>query len=152
MSSPRSGQGNFGRSFRDPPELVGDVTGRLRSRVGIFGKALLHDGQILLRRGGVGGIRDVDSVEELRQAEIEKLHAGAREHDVCGLQVAVHDPRAVRSVETVPDLHPVLERLLQWQRAFLQPFRERLTLDVLHHEERDAVLFSDVVECKRWDG
>jgi hypothetical protein len=46
-----------------------------------------------------------------RDAEIEQLGAAARQHHVGGLQIAMHDPGAVREVEGFGDLDGPVERL-----------------------------------------
>ena len=48
--------------------------------------------------------------------------------------------------EATGDLNPVLKRLIERQRSLRQPLRERLPLEVLHHQEVDAVLCANVVE------
>ena len=53
----------------------------------------------------------------LREAEVEQLHAGLRQHHVGGLQVPVHDPLPMGLVQRVRDLDPVPQRLLQRQRT-----------------------------------
>ena len=56
------------------------------------------------------------------------------------------DPLPVRPVEGVRDLKAVPEHLIERERPFHQPIRQRLPLEVLHDEELDAVLVPDVVE------
>ncbi len=52
----------------------------------------------------------------------------------------------MRLVQPTRDLNPVLERLVERQRAFFQPLGQGLALDVLHDEVVDAVLAPHVVE------
>ena len=80
------------------------------------------------------------------QAEIQKFHARLREHDVAGLQIPMNDPSPVRLVQPVRDLNPILQGLLELQRSFLEPFGQRVALDVLHHDEVDTVLLTHIVE------
>ena len=72
--------------------------------------------------------------EGLRQAEIEQLRAVLREHDVRGLQVAMDDAGTMRRSESIGQLYRTLQRVVQRQPAVRQPLRQRLALDVLHHE------------------
>ncbi len=51
-------------------------------------------------------------------------------------------------VQSVRDLNSVFQRLVEWQRSFLQPLRQRLALDVLHVDEIDTVLLADVGASK----
>ena len=76
---------------------------------------------------------------DAREAEIQQLGAAARQHDVAGLEIPVHQPLAVRSVERVRDLDADLEQLGRRQRPALEPGGERLALDQLHHQEVRAV-------------
>ena len=83
------------------------------------------------------GAVDSKSVRDLRESEIENLHAALGAQDVAGLQVAVDDALFVRGVERVQDLPGQFERLSERHRS-VQP----LALDVLH----DEVVGADVVE------
>jgi hypothetical protein len=59
---------------------------------------------------------------------------------------AVRHAFAVGLVQGVRHLDGVLEHLLQRERTFRQPLGQRFALQVLHHQEIDSVLMSDVVE------
>ena len=82
------------------------------------------------------------------QPKVQKLHARLGEHRVTGLDVSVNDPHSVRLVETVRNLNSVFEHLIERQGTLLQPSRQCLSLDVLHHEVIDAVLLAHVVEVQ----
>ena len=58
----------------------------------------------------------------------------------------MHDPLPVRLVQRVRNLDGDLERLIQRQRALLQPLGQRLALQLLHDQEVDPVLVADVVQ------
>src|SRR5207245_4740767 len=68
------------------------------------------------------------------------------EHDVAGCQIAVSDPLAVSLVQRVSNLDGVAQHLLKWQRAFLQPFCQRLAFHVFHHQIVGSAVLADVVE------
>ena len=84
---------------------------------------------------------------QLGQTEVEKLHAVASQHDVAGLQIAVHDAASMRVVQGIgdPDGGPQGER--QRQRAVLQPPREGHAVEILHHQEDRRTVLADVMEC-----
>ena len=56
------------------------------------------------------------------------------------------DARTVRPVERRRDLDRRLERLVDRESALRQPIRQRLALEILHDEERGAVLLAHVVQ------
>ena len=58
----------------------------------------------------------------------------------------MRDAAPVRSVERVRDLTCVLKGLGERQRAALQPSRQRLTFEVLHHEERQPLVLAYVIQ------
>src|SRR5262245_63003579 len=89
----------------------------------------------------------------LRQAEVEDLDlALGRDADVRGLQVAVNDARFVRGLEAFGDLPAEVDRLVERQRAALQPLLERLALDELEDEEArvaDLIDAEDLRDVRR---
>jgi hypothetical protein len=84
------------------------------------------------------------------QTEVQELRSRGRRHHVAGLEVAVDDTVLVGGRKGVGDLRSDLERLGQGERPLLQRLGERLAAQVLHHEERLALLLPDVVQ--RADG
>ena len=83
---------------------------------------------------------------QFRQTEIEQLRAGLRQHDVAGLQIAVRYAFSVRLVQRIGNLDRVLQHLLQRQRTFHEPLRERLAFQIFHHQIIGPVLLADVVK------
>ena len=68
----------------------------------------------MLRRGRLLSPGRVErSLKCPGQAEVEQFDAGLCQHHVCGLQVPVHDALPVCLVQSVGDLDPVPERLLE---------------------------------------
>ena len=53
---------------------------------------------------------------------------------------------AMGGVQGIGDLAAVAQHLIERQRSPLQPLRQRLSLEVFHDEEVDAVVTADVVE------
>jgi len=92
-------------------------------------------------RGGAG-----ESDCGLREAEVQELGAGFGEHDVAGLQIAVHDAAAVSFVERVGDFGANFQNLFRGKLAFDKTVGEALALDALHDQEISAVLRADVKE------
>jgi hypothetical protein len=58
----------------------------------------------------------------------------------------VRDPFSVRFIERVGNVDGVPEHLFHWQRPLGQARGQCCSLQVLHHEEVDAVLMADVAE------
>ena len=74
----------------------------------------------------------------LGEAEVEHLDLAARRQlDVRGLEVAVDDPLLVGFLERLGHLPRDRERLVHGDRPALQPRREVLALDELHHQDGD---------------
>src|SRR6185295_7946967 len=82
----------------------------------------------------------------LRQSEVQQLRSGTREKDVSRLEVAMDDAGPMGSVQGASDLNRVLERLIEREGSLLQLLLERIALQILHNEERCAVLLADVVQ------
>ena len=91
-----------------------------------------HGGAV--RRHG-GAVRRA-APDVARQAKIKQPRAGPGQHDVARLQVPVHDAGAMRRGECLGNLHAELERLLDRQGAALQPLRQALAFQELHHQEQ----------------
>ena len=112
-----------------------------------------QDGAFRRQRNGlslhVAAAVDSRSVLDLRESEIENLHAALGEQDVAGLQIAVNDALPVRGVERVQDLIGQCERLGKRHRSV-----QRLALDVLHDEVvgADVVKRTDMRMVHRRDG
>ena len=58
----------------------------------------------------------------------------------------MHHALAVDFVQCVGNLDAVLKRLIHWQSALHQAVGQRLTFDVLHDDEVDPIVLTDVVE------
>src|SRR6266511_265135 len=72
-----------------------------------------------------------------RDAEVEHLRAGGGEHDVAGLDVAVHQPARVRGGQRGGHLRAHQQRGGRRQRAGPQPLGQGRAVDQLHHHVRD---------------
>ena len=53
---------------------------------------------------------------------------------------------AMGVIERAGNLDGIAQRLIQRQRPFLQPLRERIAFQILHHQVIDVVLLADIVE------
>ena len=82
----------------------------------------------------------------LGESEVEQLYAGFSQHHVARLQVPVHDPLPVRLVQSVGDLDPVAQRLVERKWALREAGREGLALEEFHDEVLDVAFPTHVVE------
>ena len=72
--------------------------------------------------------------------------AVAREHDVSGLQVPVHDPVLVSVAKRLRDSGSKLERLARRERFARHAFGEASPAEKLHRDKEDAVGFVDLMD------
>jgi hypothetical protein len=83
---------------------------------------------------------------QLGQAKVEQLHAVARQHDVAGLQIPVHDAVPMGVVQGIGDSDGGAQYERQPERTVLQSARQGGAVDVFHHEEDSRTVLSDVVQ------
>ncbi len=137
-------EGHLAHLPRRPPreELVEhdaegvDVRGRRDRAAGELLGRRVRGGEVeCVRRLAVSG-----GLEDLRDAEVEELHAPvAGDEDVRGLQVAVDDEVRVRERDRVADLAEQLEPPLERRLVRITERAHVLALDVLHRHVRPAV-------------
>src|SRR6185295_8822848 len=89
----------------------------------------------------------------LREAEVEKLCARPRQHDVAGLEVAVHDAGAMRGIQRTGNLDCDAKRGRMIECAVPEPRFERIAFEVFDDQIADRgpctpriERFPDVVE------
>ena len=104
----------------------------------------VHAGQ---RRGDGAAQRGSGAVaRELGQAEVEHLDAIAMGDEQVGrLDVPVDDAAAVRRVERLGDLPGEVQHARGGQRPFFDQLLDGAPLEQLHHDERLAVVFAELV-------
>ena len=98
--------------------------------------------QLVVGRHRRRGVRRLD---QLRQAEVEDLHAAlVADEDVSRLDVAVDDPLGVRRVQSISQLDGEIEHVGHRDWRALDAVAQRLALERFHHDERRAVVVPDV--------
>ena len=125
-----------------------DLVEHQPERVDVAARCDLAARQLLRRH--VGGRAGPDRfAREARESEIGQPDlAGAVEHDVRGLEVAVDDVALVRGGQAGTDLSRDLERALLGETSdAAQERRQILAVDVLHRQERAALDLVDVVDA-----
>ena len=92
---------------------------------------------------------DSSGASTLRQAEVEQLRSALVHQDVGGLQIAMHDPLAMRRGQCLRDLHRQPHRIGHGHGPL-----QDLALDVLHHQviRPDVVELADMWMIQRGDG
>ena len=88
----------------------------------------------------------VTKAQRLGQAEVHELGAALGEHDVAGLQVAVHDAGAMRLDERVGYFDGDFQDFVGRERLAGEAVVESLTFQILHDEVVDVALRTDVIE------
>jgi hypothetical protein len=93
-------------------------------------------------------------VVDVREAEVDDLRDALavgleRQEHVLGLEVAVHDPGGVRGLERVQHLREEVDHVGDGRRARAarQPRAQVLAAEQLHHEEEQAVVFTEVEDA-----
>src|SRR5262245_58163148 len=79
--------------------------------------------------------------QQARNAEVEQLHSAVRcDKNVSRLEIAMHDQRLVCTLHRSRNLLKERQALANGQSLCVAPLRERLSIDVFHHEIRMAVI------------
>ena len=94
--------------------------------------------------GELREILAIETLEHLGHAEVEDLALVApglaRDHDVGGLEVAVHDAQFVCGLERLKQLRQDIDAIVERHRRARHDGIERLSFDVLDHHVGDALL------------
>jgi hypothetical protein len=126
--------------------IHGAALGLLRRHVGRRADDHAGGGQPV--GDGHGGRRAVVARPgQLREAEVDDLYVPvARDHDVRGLHIAVHDPDLVRAGERLGHVECELDR--PWRRQWPAGHEraERFAPHELHDDESEAVDLADLVD------
>ena len=128
-------------------EDVGAVVGRLAAH--LLGRHVTDGAEHHAGLRGAGrdprlGSRRAEG-HHPRQAEVEDLDPPvARDEDVFGLHVPMHDPLLVRGRETLGHPAGELHRLALRERSSRQPRAHRLALEQLRHGVRDPAVVAEV--------
>ncbi len=98
-------------------------------------------------RGFGGSVSHPARLRELRQSEVEHLHAALRvHHDVGGLQIAMHDSSGMRGRQPIGHLHRHAQGFGEPHALARNQLVERLPIDQLHHDEGLSILFANLVD------
>jgi hypothetical protein len=92
------------------------------------------------RRGRARGLG------RFRQPEVHQLGSSFRQHDVPGLQIAMHHSTAMGFLQAFANLGGAFQQPLERQAPFAQALAQRLAFHELHHQVAGAVLVAHVVE------
>ena len=85
-------------------------------------------------------VRTIGGAQGLGEAEVQHLDATVgRQHDVGGLEVAMHDAFVMRGGERIGERGPYGENSLEREAALWDACGKRFVLDELHREEGDTV-------------
>ena len=125
------------------PEIGGSARQLLRRHVAQRAEDGALGGQRLCERSRVSIDRD-RLLASPGQTEVEQHGPVVRQDDVARLQIAMDDARAVCRCQRLGNLPPVPKRIARRQFATRQTRRERVSFEVLHHQEVGPVLVTDV--------
>src|SRR5215471_11703692 len=83
---------------------------------------------------------------QFRKTKIQNLCLTARsDKDVSRLDIAVNDSLGVRGLQGAGDLDPDVQRIVKAHRTAVDALLEGLTFQILHDDERTAIVFTDIV-------
>ena len=137
-----------GKGKLEAEQLVEDRPGRKHVRARVDGPAFhLFGRHVVQRAHHHAGLRHARPTEA-RDAEVENLqNPVVADDDVAGLDVAVHDARAMRVMEAGAEVLHDLKLPRQRRRLVaLEERAERFALDVLHRDVRLAFVLADIVD------
>ena len=84
---------------------------------------------------------------ELRESEIEDFRvAVGTQHDVFGLDIAMHETAGMRRRQSAGELDADVHHVAHRQRALLQAVPQRLTLDELGDEVGTVIDLAEIVD------
>ena len=140
-----------GKQVRAHVEIFAARLLRRHVRHRAHGGARTGEQSIEHRRGGLrriaGAVAPHRTVRDLRQSEIHDLDLSARgDEDVGRLDVAVHHALGMRRIQRVRRLDGQIQQFVELERCTVDPFLESLAFQVLHHQERPALVAVDIVE------
>jgi hypothetical protein len=105
------------------------------------------DGSKRVFNGSLFAGRQPIVANALRQSEIEHLCLAALgDENVRRLDIAMHDSLRVRGGERLSHMDRNLEQLLQFHRLAMDELFQALALQLLHHDERMALVIIDFVD------
>src|SRR5207245_3677684 len=85
--------------------------------------------------------------DQLGEAEIEYLGLTALgQKDICWLDIAMNDPLAMRSAQSVRHLDCDLQQLIQFPRLAMYPLFQASAIQLLHHNERIPIVIFNFVD------
>ena len=92
------------------------------------------------------GFRVTESSLRKHETEVHDTHPAARrDHDVVGLEIAMHEPDRMGRCDSAPGRTHHRQDLLPTSRRLLGPRTERLPLDEFHRHEDPRLVLTDVV-------
>ncbi len=128
----------------------------IRSRVGLqparlLGRHVMDGAEDLpglrICRGGGFCVLSAPTADKLCEPEIEDLHDPVfPDHDVFGLDIAMHDARGMSGPERRCDLDADVDDFSQLQLFPVHPLAQTLTLDELRGHKRRAVVYTDLID------
>src|SRR5215469_16710077 len=85
-------------------------------------------------------------MRQFREAKIQNLCLTTRsDKDVSRLDIAVNESLSVRGLQGAGDLNPDVQSVVKAHRAAVDALLEGLAFQILHGDERTAIVFADIV-------